>query len=69
MPATCCGRTCPTYTLYDVAALRTIFIEFENPAWEKELESFYRTDVAVYFGEASKPFQVQQVGGADAGGR
>ena len=33
--------------LYDTATLRTFFVQFENPAWEKELEAFYRTDVDV----------------------
>jgi hypothetical protein len=37
----------PAVPLYDVATLRTIFIEFENPAWERELEAFYRTDVDI----------------------
>ena len=32
---------------YDTGTLRTLFFQFENPAWEKELESFYRTDVDV----------------------
>ena len=33
--------------LYDTGVLRTIFLEFENAEWEKELESFYNTDVEV----------------------
>ena len=33
--------------LYDPAALRTIFIEFENKDWEKELADFNNTDVDV----------------------
>jgi hypothetical protein len=34
-----------TTPLYDPATLRTIFIEFEEPDWEEELELFYHTDV------------------------
>jgi hypothetical protein len=33
--------------LYDTGTLRTFFLQFENAAWEKELEAFYRTDVDV----------------------
>ena len=33
--------------LYDTGVLRTIFLEFENAEWEKELEAFYNTDVEV----------------------
>ena len=33
--------------LYDTATLRTIFLEFENADWEKELEAFHNTDVEV----------------------
>ena len=33
--------------LYDTGTLRTFFLQFESPAWEKELEAFYRTDVDV----------------------
>ncbi|MSV31418.1 MAG: spore coat protein CotH [Bryobacterales bacterium] len=33
--------------LYDPKALRTLFLEFENADWEKELEAFYHTDVEV----------------------
>ena len=33
--------------LYDTGTLRTYFLQFENAAWEKELEAFYRTDVDV----------------------
>jgi hypothetical protein len=39
-----------TYTgskLYDLNTLRTIFLEFENPDWEKELQDFHGTDVDV----------------------
>ena len=33
--------------LYDPAVLRTVFIDFENADWEKELEDFHNTDVDV----------------------
>jgi hypothetical protein len=33
--------------LYDPHVFRTIFLEFENPDWEKELRDFYNTDVEV----------------------
>ncbi|MBM3725864.1 MAG: spore coat protein CotH [Acidobacteria bacterium] len=33
--------------LYDTRVLRTLFIEFENPDWEKELAAFHHTDVEV----------------------
>lgn len=33
--------------LYDTTTLRTIFLEFESPDWEKELEVFHGTDVDV----------------------
>jgi hypothetical protein len=33
--------------LYEIGTLRTLFLQFENAAWEKELEAFYRTDVDV----------------------
>src|SRR5436190_10786607 len=33
--------------LYDARVLRTFFLEFENPDWEKELDDFYHTDVEV----------------------
>jgi spore coat protein CotH len=32
---------------YDTGTLRTLFFQFENPGWQKELEAFYRTDVDV----------------------
>ena len=35
----------PDVPLYDPFTLRTLFLEFENENWEKELESFRRTDV------------------------
>ena len=34
-------------TLYDRSVVRTIFLEFENEDWEKELEDFHGTDVDV----------------------
>jgi hypothetical protein len=34
-------------SLYDINTLRTIFLVFENPDWETELEYFYHTDVEV----------------------
>jgi CotH protein len=33
--------------LYDLATLRTIFLEFEQTDWEAELAAFYNTDVEV----------------------
>ena len=33
--------------LYDMKTLRTIFLEFENTDWEKELMAFHNTDVEV----------------------
>lgn len=33
--------------LYDTGTLRTLFLQFENPQWEQELEAFYNTDVDV----------------------
>jgi hypothetical protein len=33
--------------LYDLTALRTIFLEFESPDWEEELADFHNTDVEV----------------------
>ena len=33
--------------LYDVSALRTIFLQFESPDWEQELADFHGTDVEV----------------------
>jgi hypothetical protein len=35
----------PDAALYDPAVLRTIFIEFETPTWEKEMAAFKNTDV------------------------
>jgi len=35
----------PGKPLYDPSTLRTIFLEFADPAWEEELEAFYHTDV------------------------
>ncbi|MEM6364456.1 MAG: CotH kinase family protein, partial [Planctomycetota bacterium] len=37
----------PDAGLYDVDIVRTVFIDFENDDWEKELEDFRRTDVDV----------------------
>jgi hypothetical protein len=34
-------------TLYDPGTLRTLFLEFESPDWEQELQAFYSTDVEV----------------------
>ena len=34
-------------SLYDLQTLRTLFLEFEDPDWEKELADFYHTDVDV----------------------
>jgi len=36
-----------TEPLYDMKTLRTLFLEFENADWEKELADFYKTDVEV----------------------
>jgi hypothetical protein len=33
--------------LYDTGTLRTIFLQFDTPQWEQELEAFYNTDVDV----------------------
>ncbi len=33
--------------LYDMGVLRTLFVEFENADWEKEVADFYHTDVEV----------------------
>jgi hypothetical protein len=33
--------------VYDLATLRTIFLEFESADWEQELAAFYNTDVEV----------------------
>src|SRR5262249_21156955 len=32
---------------YDIAVVRTLFIEFEDADWEREMEDFYHTDVKV----------------------
>ena len=34
-------------SLYDLQALRTLFLEFEDDGWEKELADFYHTDIDV----------------------
>jgi spore coat protein CotH len=36
-----------TTPLYDLTALRTIFLQFENADWEQELAAFHNTDVEV----------------------
>jgi spore coat protein CotH len=36
-----------TAALYDPSVLRTIFLQFENADWEKELAAFHNTDVEV----------------------
>ena len=33
--------------LYDALTLRTLFLDFENADWEKELADFYHSDVEV----------------------
>jgi hypothetical protein len=33
--------------LYDMGVLRTLFLDFENADWEKELADFYHTDVEI----------------------
>ena len=40
-------RPYPTTSLYDLGTLRTIFLEFENQDWERELADFFNTDVEV----------------------
>lgn len=35
----------PGTPLYDSTRLRTLFLEFDDPDWEEELEPFHRTDV------------------------
>ncbi|HEV8218421.1 MAG TPA: CotH kinase family protein, partial [Gemmatimonadaceae bacterium] len=37
----------PLTPLYDTATLRTIFIDFSSDDWERELSTFYNTDVEV----------------------
>jgi hypothetical protein len=37
----------PKAPLYDLATLRTIFLEFESSDWEQELAAFYNSDVEV----------------------
>jgi hypothetical protein len=37
----------PNAPLYDPLTLRTFFLEFEEPDWEKELQEFHNTDVEV----------------------
>jgi hypothetical protein len=40
-------RTYGAEPFYDASVLRTLFIQFENDDWEKELAAFYNTDVEV----------------------
>jgi hypothetical protein len=40
-------KSYPDAPLYDPQTLRTLFLEFEDADWEKELAEFYRTDVEV----------------------
>lgn len=40
-------RTYSDESLYDPKVLRTLFLQFENDDWEKELADFYNTDVDV----------------------
>jgi hypothetical protein len=40
-------RDHPDTPLYDLGTLRTLFLDFENADWEKELADFYNTDVEV----------------------
>jgi hypothetical protein len=40
-------RKFPGADLYDPGIVRTIFLEFENPDWEKELSDFANTDVEI----------------------
>jgi spore coat protein CotH len=40
-------KSYPDAPLYDPAIIRTLFLEFESPDWEKELADFNNTDVEV----------------------
>ncbi|TAK94543.1 MAG: spore coat protein CotH [Verrucomicrobia bacterium] len=40
-------KSFPDAPLYDAKTLRTLFLEFENADWEKELSDFHNTDVEV----------------------
>lgn len=40
-------KSFPDALLYDPGVLRTLFLDFENTDWEKELGDFYHTDVDV----------------------
>ena len=40
-------RTFRDESLYDTGVLRTLFLQFENADWEKELSDFYNTDIDV----------------------
>jgi hypothetical protein len=41
-------RPYPSTPLYDPGTLRTIFLEFEDADWERELADFHNTDVEVH---------------------
>ncbi len=41
------AKSFPGAPLYDLKTLRTLFLEFESPDWEKELADFVHTDVEV----------------------
>jgi hypothetical protein len=40
-------RPYPTTPLYDLGTLRTIFLQFEDADWEREMADFHNTDVEV----------------------
>lgn len=40
-------ETYANLSLYDIGALRTVFLNFEGPDWEGELADFARTDVTI----------------------
>ena len=40
-------KTYPNSSFYDETVLRTLFVTFEEPDWERELEDFHSTDVDV----------------------
>ena len=42
-----CGANVRDEPFYDTNVLRTLFLQFENADWEKELADFYNTDVDV----------------------
>jgi hypothetical protein len=37
----------PSVSLYDPAVLRTLFLAFDEPSWEKDLADFHQTDVDI----------------------